>query len=72
MVKMLVVAGRDYGFVVKDKTGAGVGFGMEGLAQYGITDGMAEIKKYMGGKEIWDVLGENKEFPWAQLQAIAS
>lgn len=71
ITKMLVTAIRDYGMVVKDKTGAGVGFGLEDMRQHGITDTGAELKKYMGGKNIWDVLGTGKEFPWNKLEALA-
>lgn len=71
ITKMLVTAIRDYGLVVKDKTGAGVGFGLEDMRQHGITDTGAELKKYMGGKNIWDVLGTGKEFPWDKLEALA-
>lgn len=71
ITKMLVSAIRDYGLVIKDKTGAGVGFGLEGLAQHGITNADAELKKYMGGKNIWDVLGTGKEFPWDKLEAVS-
>ncbi len=71
ITKMLVTAIRDYGLVIKDKTGAGVGFGLEDMRQHGITNTSAELKKYMNGKEIWDVLGTGKEFPWDKLQALA-
>lgn len=70
LTKMIVTAVRDYGMTVVDKTGAGVGFSLEDLRQYGVTDGMTELKKYMGGLEIWDVLGDGKEFQWASLVAL--
>ncbi len=65
IMKMMVIAIRDYGMVVRDKSDS-VGFSAEDPAQYGM--GENAYTPYYGGKQLWDVMAL---FPWSKLQALA-
>lgn len=72
LTKMLVTQGRDYGFIVVDKTGYSNVFAFEGTDQYGVPNGDL-LKPYLNGKQLWDVLGtqaQDGEFPWSKLQVV--
>jgi len=62
LIKMMVVAIRDYGVVVRDKAGCVTFYG-EDPTQYGSTN---PYTQYYGGKPLWDVMNQ---MPWTQLQA---
>ncbi len=62
-IRMIAVAARDYGVVLRDTAGA-VKFYMEDATQYG---GSGVYDPYFGGLELWDVV---KQFPWSKLQAV--
>jgi hypothetical protein len=71
LTKMLVVAARDYGIILRDTTGGSATvFYVEDTTQYGITSTDAFLAPYLAGKHIWDVVGTkiaDGEFPWSQL-----
>ena len=71
LVKMMVVAIRDYGCVVQDRAGA-ICYYAENTAQYGITDSTAEYRKKADGTSLqgWQFMNPNY-FPFAKLQALA-
>jgi len=65
IVKMMVVAIRDYGLVVQDTTGGNsVGMYIENATQYGTK---YDANKYFGGKQPWEFM---QQFPWNKLQAL--
>jgi len=66
LVKMMVVAIRDYGCVVQDRAGA-VCYYAENTAQNGVADSTAA---YKGGLQGWQFMNPNY-FPFAKLQALA-
>lgn len=74
-VKMKVTQGRDYGFIPVDKTGNSNVFYIEGMAQYGVTNGYDYLKtKFCDNKDLWDVLGSKNfdtQFPWTKLEVVA-
>ncbi len=63
LIKMIAIAARDYGIVLRDTAGA-VKFYMEDATQYG---GESVYDPYFGGLELWDVVDQ---FPWDKLQAL--
>lgn len=64
IITMMVVAGRDYGMIVRDKSGC-VNFYAEDVRQYGFkTDPYLE---FFDSKPIADVM---KQFPWSKLKAV--
>lgn len=56
-LKMLVVAARDYGCIVRDQAGAVNFYGNVG----------DNFTPYFGGKQLWDFMGQ---FPYSSLQAV--
>lgn len=65
IVKMMVIAIRDYGMIVRDQASSVV-FTAEDPTQYG--KGEDAYAPYFGGLQLWDVM---KQFPWDKLQALA-
>ncbi|MBI4398305.1 MAG: hypothetical protein HY586_04200 [Candidatus Omnitrophica bacterium] len=63
MIRMMLTAIRDYGMVLRDKSGAVTFYG-EDPRVYGDT---TAYNKYYGGMAMWDMM---KLIPWSQLRAI--
>ena len=63
LIKMMVVAARDYGIVIRDRAGSVTFFAEDKSA----TISGDAYAPYYGGKQLWDVM---KQFPYAKLQAI--
>lgn len=71
LTKMLVIAVRDYGMVLRD-TGGAISFYVEDPTPYGQNEHV--LDPYMAGKNLWDIMGTKdaeKEFPFSKLQALA-
>ncbi len=64
IIKMMVVAIRDYGVIVNNKS-SNVIFAAEDPRQYGTGN---PYTQFYGGLELWDVMAQ---FPWSQMQALA-
>lgn len=58
ILRMLTIAARDYGLVLRDQAGAVQLYGDIGM----------NIRPYDGGQQIWDWM---PRFPWTRLQAVA-
>lgn len=64
MIKMMVTAVRDYGMILRDRSGC-VNFYAEDPTQYGFkTD---PYLAYYNGLQLWDII---LQFPWDKLKAI--
>ncbi len=65
IIKMMVTAVRDFGMVLRDRSGS-VGFAAEDPTQYGFSSD--PYTQFYGGKALWDVM---KQFPWDKLQTLS-
>ena len=75
LTKMLIVAVRDHGMILRDTTQAnGVAFYAEDTTQFGHTGATEIFAPYVNGKTLDKIVGNKNadgEFPWSKLVVLA-
>jgi len=65
LVKMIIQAGKEYGFIVRDMTGASLTLYCENPIAYG--QDKSAYDPYLNGVALWNIM---KMFPWAETEVV--